>query len=470
MKRLLPIIILILISSIVIFYKFNDIPKNLSYDEVEFTKLALSLDNKSYIPYSSYATGHSTLYFYILLFSFKLFGVSNFALRLPAAIFGIFNVVIFYLIMKLISDLMSKTLRESSIRQLADFGMTNYLPFLLSIIFITSRWYIDFSRFAFEATFLLFLELLSVYFFLRYWKNNKTRDILLTSLFAGLAYNSYTPGRIFFILIFGFLASKLLANYFKTFNKKRAEQVAEEGGLLTARNAVSTGGKETSDRIWKLNLKQFIFSLSIFVVIIAPLSLYLAFNKDIRFDQQFFLKNIEMGIIQKAQFLGENISKTALMFNFSGDINGRHNYPGKPALNPIFSIFLILGIYLSLKDWKKFPNNFFIIYFLLGLVPAILTYPWENPNMLRTFTVIPPMIYFVGKSLIFVGNGLKPFPKKINQIVPVIILSLILLSSLYELRTYFKYQSNVFKEAFDIKIPLNQIDFTKPIIYKDLVK
>ena len=100
MKKIAPIIILTILSALFIFYRFNDIPKNLSFDEVEFAKLALSLQNKPYTPYSSLATGHSTLYFYIILFSLKTFGINVFALRFPAAIFGILSVIMFYLIMQ----------------------------------------------------------------------------------------------------------------------------------------------------------------------------------------------------------------------------------------------------------------------------------------------------------------------------------------------------------------------------------
>src|SRR3989338_6050181 len=100
MKKFLPIVLLTIISAFLIFYRFPAIPKYLAYDEVEFTKLALSLDNKPYAPYSQLATGHSTLYFYILLASLKTFGINVFALRFPAAIFGILSVMMFYLIIQ----------------------------------------------------------------------------------------------------------------------------------------------------------------------------------------------------------------------------------------------------------------------------------------------------------------------------------------------------------------------------------
>ena len=163
MKKTVLIIILTIISALFIFYRFIEIPKYLAYDEVEFTKLALSLDNKPYAPYSQLATGHSTLYFYILLASLKTFGINVFALRFPAAIFGILSVLFFYLIMK-------KVFKQSN-----NETMKQFLPFFLTLILLSSRWFLNFARFSFEATFLLFLELISIYFLLKFDEVSKAK-------------------------------------------------------------------------------------------------------------------------------------------------------------------------------------------------------------------------------------------------------------------------------------------------------
>ena len=143
MKKISLLILVGLLASIFIFYKFNLIPKYLAPDEVDFARLAFSLENKPYIPYSQLATGHSTLYFYILLASLKTFGANIFALRFPAAIFGILCVTIFYLIMKKV------------LQQFNNVTMKQFLPFLLTLILLSSRWFLNFARFSFEATFLL---------------------------------------------------------------------------------------------------------------------------------------------------------------------------------------------------------------------------------------------------------------------------------------------------------------------------
>ena len=418
--ELMKVITLFLSAFILIFYKFNYAPKNLCFDEVEFAKLALFLDRNSYIPYSSLATGHSTLYFYILLFSFKIFGLNNFALRLPAALFGVVNPLMFYFIIQKIFDKNnSLILKSSNIYQLP---ITNYLPLILSLIFLTSRWYFNFARFAFEVTFLLFLELVSIYFLLKYLKEKKTFSLILTLLFAGLAFNSYTPCRIFFILPFIFIVSRII----KQWNK--------------------------------LTMKQLMIGSFIFFVTVLPLMSYLISHPDIRFNQQFFLINSDLSLVKKAEFLGKNILKTFLMFFWQGDINGRHNYPLKPALNLVLVLFFFFGLTLSFKNLKNQFNQLFLIYFLLSLIPTLLTYPWENPNMLRTFTAIPSVVFFIGRSLEFILGIDFPRPWKsgtIKFLLIFFVLFLLILSSIYEIRTYFKYQTKVFEQAFEVEESLD---------------
>ena len=411
MRKIFPIIILALISAFLIFYRFTDIPKYLSFDEVEFTKLALSLDNKPYIPYSQFATGHSTLYFYILLASLKTFGINTFALRFPAAIFGILSVIIFYLITKKV------------FQQFNNLTMKQWFPFFLSLILLSSRWFLNFARFSFEATFLLFLELTSIYFLISFWREKRSQNIFLiiSGLFAGFAFLSYTPGRIFFLLPMGFL-------------------------FLTMKQWNS----ETIKRI-------FLFLIS-FLIITTPLTSYLLTNKDTRIDQQFFLKNSEMTFNEKIDGLWKNISSTALMFNIKGDSNGRHNYPNKPTLNPILGILFIIGLIISIKDFKNLYNKLFLLYFFISIFPALMTYPWENPNMLRTYTVLPSVIYFIGQAIIILCTIVHKITN--NKVFEYLILTtfylILVFSCFYELRTYFKYQSIVFDQSFEIKLPLEK--------------
>ena len=421
MKKILLLILVGLLALILIFYKFPNLPKYLASDEVDFARLSFSLENKPYTPYSKLATGHSTLYFYILLASFKTFGTNIFALRFPAAIFGLLSIIMFYLIMrKVFQQSNNETIRQ-------------YSPFFFSLILLSSRWFLNFARFSFEATFLLFLELTSIYFFIKFKDESKTQIpvfsntvssfcLAISGFFAGLAFLSYTPGRIFFLLPLGFL---LFQKQFK---------------------------KET--------IKQLLLFLIPFVITITPLTTYLLTNKDSRIEQQFFLMNHEMPINEKISGLWSNISSTTLMFFTKGDMNGRHNYPGKPALNPILGILFVIGLITVIKQWKNNINKLFLIYFFLSIFPALMTYPWENPNMLRTYTCLPGIIFFIGHGIITLFLFFSQKFKKYVQIICLIIIGVICISSAYEMHTYFIYQPLAFKHSFD------QPDYLS-IIYKN---
>ena len=134
------------------------------------------------------------------------------------------------------------------------------------------------------------------------------------------------------------------------------------------------------------------------------------------------------------------------MFHFRGDVNGVHNFPNKPALNPIVGVLFAVGLILSLIRWKKISNLIFLIYFGLSILPTILVYPWENPHMLRTFTAIPSVVYFAGVGIYYL---IVKVNKYLNlKLIYAGLTIVIILSALYELRTYFLYQSLVLEESF----------------------
>lgn len=407
-KPLLELLLLLFITSLFIFFQFNKIPNKLSYDEVEFANLAKSLNNKPYSPYSLLATGHSTLYFYVILLSFKLFGQNNFGLRFPSAFFGVLNILLFYLMMHQVL----KKLKSNDVKN----KFFSCMPFFLSIILASSRWYFNFARFSFEATFLIFLELTSILFLFTFLKNKKSRFLSICAVFTGLTFHSYYPGRIFFLLPVFTLLSHL--------NKFR--------------------------------IRALVIFLSIFILICSPLFLYFITGKDLRIQEQFFIKDNKISTLGKIGYLSLNGLKLTLMPTAIGDMNGRHNYPGKPMFNPVLGAFYIFGLFVTLIRFKDFYNQFFLLYFVLSLIPAMLTYPWENPNALRTISSIVPSIYFIGNGIVYLLKSKIDSAKSYSFILGVIILMFIF-STFYETRTYFLFQKNVFNQAFEFPGGLQKI-------------
>ncbi|OGK16655.1 hypothetical protein A3H80_00140 [Candidatus Roizmanbacteria bacterium RIFCSPLOWO2_02_FULL_37_19] len=442
-KSILWAIVVLIISVVIIFYKFNQIPADLTRDEVEFTRLALSLSGEPYAPYSPLATGHSTLYFYLILASFKLFGVTSFALRLPSALFGILSPVVFYAIIKQIFP------KKFSILS-ANWRTHISIPLALLLVFllVTQRWYFNFARFSFEVTFLLFLELVSLWFLLIYFKSKNYKYALGSGVFAGLAYNSYIVGRLFFVLPLIFFIYEIL-------NRGSSDLIGVQDD-------------KKKKRLHLLIFKGLLAFLLPFILLTSPLNLYLTQNKDIRIHQQSYFNNTELNFQTKMQFLGQNLASIPLMLFVpdKGDVTGLHNYPYKPALNPIIGVLFLSGLCISISRFfqhrgleirtRKRYIAFFFVWFMFSLIPTILTYPWENPNMLRTYTSLVPIIFFSGITIDYAYQLVQR--KKLSTYFGIILIGLVCVSAWYELRTYYVFQTEVFKEAFEIKDQLRGVE------------
>lgn len=396
----------------VVFYHFPDVPKNVALDELEFARLAHKLTAEPYTVYHRYATGHATLYFYILAAFFRMFGETVAALRLPAAIFGLGAAATLYAIF-------SKIFKSSGI---TIFSRTIPYAFIGAVLFATSRWNFQFSRFAFEASFLVFLELLSFYAFVRFIESKKTyRWLVASGVFSGLAFHSYIPGRLFIIV-------PLCGIFFL--------------------------GRAKS-------IEKCVYLLVPFCIVISPLVGYLLHSPDVRIQQQLYWTNSALQLSEKISYFIDNCVKTVSMFFLRGDVNGRHNYPLKPALNPLIFSLTCVGLWSSLTKKGDIYVKLFFIYFLIALIPTVLTNPQENPNMLRTMTVIPSVLFFAVRGLNYILETSKRY-STITTVLSCACIILLIGSMIYEVRTYFVYQTTVFSESFEIHDGLKTIDKELP--------
>ncbi len=380
-KHLIPGVILLL-AGLIVFWQFPNIPQKIAFDELEFARLALSLQGKWQI-FSHEATGHATPYFYLLLLSLKTLGLNVLALRLPAALFGVANCLLVYLLFR--------------------HYFSDKLAALGALIFASSHWVFNFSRFGFEATYLLFWELLALINLLAYLKNKKILNLGLLLLATVASFYSYLPGRLFFLLPTVIMI------------------------------------------IQKVKIKYLITYLLLFFICVLPLVVVTGGTEN-RVQELLYL-NQDLPLDTKVGYFGKNISKNILMLNLQGDLNGRHNYPGKPGLNPGLGLLFWLGLIISLKNWRKFV--LFYLWAALSVFPSLLTLPTENPHFLRTYTVTVSLVFLITWAL---KTLFEKFPK-----AAVWLLILVIVSGVYEVRTYFKYQATVFNKAFE----KTQIDLKK---------
>lgn len=143
------------------------------------------------LEFKSFGDYRPPLYQYILLPWIKIFGLKNWVIRLPSAIFGSLSIFAFYfLIQKVFSNLKQKEI----------------LGIIAVLILAINPWHFGMSRWIMEANVALFFSLLAVAFFLR----DEKYDWILSAFFSSLCFYTYYSLRFFlpFILIFLFWQQK----------------------------------------------------------------------------------------------------------------------------------------------------------------------------------------------------------------------------------------------------------------------
>lgn len=202
----LLLVLIILLAAALRFYKLGSNPPSLYWDEASLGYNAYSIlktgrdEHGKFLPLTNFAAFGDykpPAYIYTAVPSIALFGLNEFAVRFPSALFGTLTVLIAYLLAKKIFQ--------------------NEITGLLTSFFLAiSPWHINLSRAAFEANLGFFFSISAIYFFIRFAKDNKY-FIFASALFFLLAMYTFTGQRLFvpfILLILSFQFRKeIIANF-----------------------------------------------------------------------------------------------------------------------------------------------------------------------------------------------------------------------------------------------------------------
>lgn len=201
-------LIIVLLSAVLRFYKLDQIPPSLSWDEAAVGYNAYTIANWGAdewgrlfpLSFKSFEDDKHPIHVYLTALSVRLLGLSDFSTRLPAALFGVFNVIIIFFLAKVVFN--------------------NNLTGLFSALFLAiSPYALQFSRFNHEANFALFFFMLGLLFF---FLGKKKKHYLLPFSFLSfgisiLTYHSsevVVPPMILLLVILYFRDLWRLKRYF----------------------------------------------------------------------------------------------------------------------------------------------------------------------------------------------------------------------------------------------------------------
>lgn len=175
--------IVVLLASFLRLYKIDQIPPSISWDEAAVGYNAYTIANwgkdewgKAFpLFFKSFEDDKHPVHIYMTAVSVKILGLSDFSTRLPAALFGIFNVILLFFLGKM-------------------FFKSNLAGFLVALFLAISPYGIQFSRFNHELNFALFFFLLGMLLF--YLSLRRRWLMVLSFLSFGIDLFSYHPAKI----------------------------------------------------------------------------------------------------------------------------------------------------------------------------------------------------------------------------------------------------------------------------------
>jgi 4-amino-4-deoxy-L-arabinose transferase-like glycosyltransferase len=335
------------------------VPPGLHNDEVVAAKFAEEVMQGRYAIFFPEDTGSEPLHYYFAAPLMSIFGQSVWAVRLPSIVLSMLAMcVIWALARRLFGPIAALT-------ALAGFAIT--------------FWTVAFGRIVLAVVMIVPLGALSAYFFWRAFSAQGRRAVAMwvfAGVWLGMALLAYTAARVIPVVFVAFGVYALVV--------RRSE--------------------------WRTWIKAVAITVIVAVIVSAPMFIYLAAHPA---DDQLGFFDIDRPLRELRQGNLQPVTETSLralgMFTFVGDPLPYYDLPGRPVLEPIGSILLLIGLIICLWRWRKPEYVFVLLWFFIGLLPSMLSQP--APNYTRTLSTQIVFLIIVG---IAVDAWVRRFPNKLT--------------------------------------------------------
>lgn len=374
-RLLLVFFVILFIAAFLRLYRIDSIPPGVNRDEASIGYTAYSLlktgadEYGRHLPISfeSFGDWKLPLYIYTVVPFVKMFGLSELAVRLPSALFGILTVgLTFFLINLLFKN-----------RKLALLSM-----FLMAI----SPWSIHLSRVESESNAAVFFVILGTLCFLAGLKG-KSYLLILSAIFFALTYFTYAGNHLFTTL----LIVGLLFFY-------RKEIVVERTSFIAA--------------FLFLGLSAIIFSQTLFgadrtklagISIFGDPSVVHAKIEIPRLEHatpnSFLARLTHNRVVFVFERIGGNyISAFSSQFLFiKGGENQAHNIENSGNMYLVEAPFLFLGLAYLMFFRRGKERNLVLWWFFIAPIASSITK--DAPHTNRMFTIFPILPLVIGLGL-----------------------------------------------------------------------
>jgi len=354
-RELFALFVITILALFFRLYRLHAIPLGLHYDEAANGVDALGVLQGVRPIFFEANHGREPLFIYLIAASIGILDRNSLAIRVVSAIIGTATIPVTYFLVK---ELFSKV--SDSPRRLA---------LLTSLWLALSYWHINFSRIGYRGILLPLLSSLSFYFLWRGWNlpaqgKGRLLSFVLSGVSLGVSLYTYIPSRFLPLVLLSF------------------------AGCLS----ITT----TKERRWASEFGASLLVILVALLIFSPLGYYFIHHFDV------FVKNARnvsifnpywnQGSVPRT--LARSILKTLGMFFIpKGDTNWRHNPAQRPVFDPLTAPLFLLGAGVALRNYKRGPYLFTMLWMVVMSFPAILTAS-AMPHSLRSTGMLPAAYVF----------------------------------------------------------------------------
>ncbi len=431
MKKRFFIVVILFLAFILRFYQLGKVPISLEWDEVALGYDAYSILHTGrdqfgkFLPltFRSLDDYKPPIYGYAVVPSVLIFGLNEFGVRFPSALFGTLTVLItFFLVRVIFREL--PTLAKKS----------NKIALISSFLLAISPWHLQFSRAAFEVNLSVFITVCAVTCFLAgirkpklfilsgilfgfdllsYHSSRVVTPVLLLSLF--FIFNKLLPARkylISFLVIYGLFFLSFLPLVFSPEAQIR----------FTATNIFKPGARYLDEPdLEKIFLDK------------RTLDKNADFEEGgkIFHNQRLFFTDYET--LKKA--LGKYLSHFDFEYLFIKGDAPLHHAPGFGLLYLWELPFLLIGLVFIIKNGINRYTLILPIWFLIAPLPTAVTR--EAPHAVRSELILPMFQIFTAIGIFKVFEIIKKESRWVWVPIILIAITTFMANHAYYLHQYF---------------------------------
>lgn len=387
----LAYIVLAIALALGIYLRVNNFlqsPPALFIDEADIGYQAYSLlqTGKDYfgntlpIHLHSFADYRTSLYIYLDVPFIALLGRTTIAVRLPALIFGILSIPLFFLIGR------NFFLNEF------DQSTKNILGALAAFLLAILPWHIHYSRMAFESTLLLFVIGTGMYLYTKWQQSNKLSLLIFSLICLLLAPYVYSTAKLFIPLV---LLVLFVLNMRHLLKLPLSKQILIIGVMIVValplvKDTLLGGGAARFSILSVFADKNSIGSYEHFQWLSTYASHYFPFFFMSPHTLTFIFLN---NLTNLCYIIGSAYLQTfsPQFLAFFGDPNIRQNLPLTGEAGISVTIFFLIGLYYVIKSRLGTNRNLLLILLLLSPIPSSITVDGTF-HATRLFLFILPLI------------------------------------------------------------------------------